>query len=385
MVHTFRVLHIIPNFGPGGAERMAVNLIRGLVQDRFDVAAVSLYDRQGTDLELMLQESGVPVWYLGKRLGFDPRMYVRLNQVLRRLQPDVIHTHQYVLRYVWPLPAYRRAAVRVHTVHNVAEKEVDAPGRWLHHMAFRSGVVPVAIAHAVSLSLRRVYGLKATPLIPNGIPVERYNNPTVPRTNWRLGEGFDDEAVLFVSIGRLDPQKNHALLLKAFAEGPAATDPRTQLLIVGEGSLRPILEQQAMTLGLSHRVRFLGFRTDIPEVLAAADVFVSSSDYEGNPLAVMEAMAAGKPVIATAVGGVPELVEHERTGILVKSRDVQALATAMNRFLKNAPERIAMGRQGALKAAELFDVRTMVAAYERLYESLWDKRGATRHDFSRTE
>lgn len=373
MLHTFRVLHIIPNFGSGGAECMAVNLMCGLVQDGFDMAAVSLYDRQGTDLELMLQERGIPVWYLGKRRGFDPRMYIRLERLLGKLQPDVIHTHRYLLRYLWPLPAYRRAAVRVHTVHNVAEKEVDAPGRWLNHVAFRSGVVPVAIAHAVSLSLRRVYGLRATPLIPNGIPVERYNNPTVSRTNWRLAEGFDDEAVLFVSIGRLDPQKNHTLLLKAFAEGPAATDPHSHLLIVGEGLLRPILEQQAITLGLSHRVRFLGFRTDIPEVLAAADVFVLSSDYEGNPLVIMEAMAAGKPVIATAVGGVPELVEHDRTGILVQSGDVQALAAAMKRFLKNAPERIAMGMQGALKAKELFDVRTMVAAYEKLYESLWNK------------
>ena len=142
-----RVLHILPNFGPGGAERMAVNLMCGLVQDGFDVAAVSLYDRQGTDLELMLEERGIPVWYLGKRRGFDPRMYIRLERVLRRLQPDVIHTHLYVLRYLWPLSAYRHATARIHTVHNIAEKEVDAAGRCLHYVAFRTGVVPVAIAH----------------------------------------------------------------------------------------------------------------------------------------------------------------------------------------------------------------------------------------------
>lgn len=368
-----RILHIIPNFGTGGAERMAVNLICGLAKSGFDVGAVSLFNRVGTDLEAVLDNAGVPVWYLGKRLGFDPRMYIRLNRVLRSFRPEVVHTHRYVLRYVWPLLEYHRVKVKVHTVHNVAEKEVDRFGRWLHLVAFHTGVVPVSIAHAVSVSLRRVYGLLDVPLIPNGIPVEQYASPKVPRADWRRKEGLCDQGVIFVSIGRLAAQKNPSLLVKAFAEGPAAIDSDAQLLFVGEGPLRTELEEQVHAIGLTHRVRFLGLRTDIPDVLAAADVFVSSSDYEGNPLAIMEAMAAGKPIIATAVGGVPELVEHGKNGLLVSSGNVEAMAEAMVGLLRNGSMRVRMGRHGAAKATRLFNVANMVAAYECLYQQLWNK------------
>lgn len=377
MSYTLRVLHIIPDLGLAGAERMAVNLICGLKRDGFVVEAVSLYDRKGTELELLLEENGITTWYLGKRPGFDPRMYIRLGRILNRFQPDVVHTHRYVLRYLYPLPAYISTDVKIHTVHNIAEKEVDIFGRWLHYIAFRTGVVPVAIAQTVYSSIERFYGCKGMPLITNGIPVERYNKPNVPRKTWRLTEGFDDEAVLFVSIGRLEPQKNYSLLLEAFADGPARTDPNTKLIIVGEGYLRQNLEEQTRSLGLSARVHFLGLRTDIPNILAAADIFVLSSDYEGNPLVVMEAMAAGKPVIATAVGGVPELVEPEKTGILVQSGDARALANAMNRcLLMDEIERKAMGEQGAMRAVETFDIRTMVASYQKLYQALWNKKKA---------
>jgi glycosyltransferase involved in cell wall biosynthesis len=363
-----RVLHILPDFGPAGAEQMAVNLMRTLDRGHFEASAVSFFDPSGTDQERILAEGGIPVWYLGKRPGLDPRMFVRVARVLKRIRPHVVHTHRYVLRYALPPMLSGRVPAMVHTVHNLAEKEVDWSGRLIHRVAFRRGVIPVAIAREVEDSLRRFYGIDGFPLILNGIPVGAFHRLPIERDQWRKREGFTPADVLFVCVARLRPQKNPALLLKSFAQGPAL-DPRGHLLFVGSGELRGDLEGQIEALGLQEKVHLLGVRSDIPEILNAADVFTLSSDWEGNPLSVMEAMAAGTPVISTAVGGVPELVEAGESGLLVRPGDAQALAGAMQSMLDNPEVRVSMGRAAARRAVEHFDVKSMTGAYEELYRA----------------
>jgi glycosyltransferase involved in cell wall biosynthesis len=129
------------------------------------------------------------------------------------------------------------------------------------------------------------------------------------------------------------------------------------------------LERRIDAMGLREKVHLLGLRSDVPEVLNAADVFVLSSDWEGNPLSVMEAMAAGKPVICTAVGGVPELVEDGRCGLLVPQGDAKALAQAMRYLLEDPEARTSMGRASARRAIERFDLKAMTGAYEDLYRT----------------
>jgi glycosyltransferase involved in cell wall biosynthesis len=256
----------------------------------------------------------------------------------------------------------------VHTVHNLAEKEIDWSGRLVHRIAFWRGVLPVAIAREVADSLRRVYRIDDFPLIPNGIPVDAFRQPSIVRERWRNKEGFAPTDVLFVCVGGLRPQKNPALLLEAFLRGPAS-DPRAQLLFVGRGVLRPELERQIGASGLQGRVHLLGLRSDIPEILNGADVFVLSSDYEGNPLSVMEAMAAGKPMICTAVGGVPELIEDGRDGLLVPRGDAKALSRAMGQMLEHPQIRTSMGEAAAKKATKRFGLQAMTEAYEDLYRT----------------
>jgi glycosyltransferase involved in cell wall biosynthesis len=363
-----KVTHVLPNFGPAGAEHMAASLMRTLDRQRFEVSAISLFDRSGTRLEELLERDGIPVRYLGKRPGFDPRMFVLIARTLERIRPHVVHTHRYVLRYCVPYLLSRQVPVKVHTVHNIAEKEVGLAGRLVHRVAFKGGVLPVAIAEEVDNSLRRYYGISDSPLIPNGIPVERFRHPSVGREAWLEREGFAPTDFLFVCVAWLRPQKNPSLLLESFARGPAS-DPRARLLFVGGGELRADLEGQIYALGLQDKVHLLGVRSDIPEVLNAADVFVLSSDYEGNPLSVMEAMAAGKPVICTAVGGVPELVEDGGGGLLVPPGDAKALACAMRRMLEDPRARASMGGASAKRAVERFDLQAMTEAYEDLYRT----------------
>jgi glycosyltransferase involved in cell wall biosynthesis len=370
-MNKIKVVHIVPMLSPGGAERVAVHIVRGLDLQRYEPAVISFTGRLESDLDRLLEEAGVEVRYLGKRPGFDYRMYPRLHTVLGDCRPDIVHAHLHVLRYALPSMLLLKHASLLHTVHNMAEREVEPRARWIQRYAFNHGVVPVAVGEEVALSLRQLYGIQRCRVIPNGIPTDYYACPQTTPREWRAKEGFGDNDVLFVCVARFAPQKNHALLLKAFAKGPAS-DPKAHLVLVGDGVLREQLEEQARDLRLGGQVHFLGLRTDIPEVLGAMDVFVLSSDWEGNPLSVMEAMASGLPIISTAAGGVPNLVESGKEGLIVRSGDVEGLSNSMGSLLRNREIRQSLGMAAARKAREKFDVSRMVQAYEGVYESLVD-------------
>ncbi len=338
---------------PGGAERVAVHIVSGLKRERFEPIVISFADPMNCDLDELLSQAGVEVRYLAKKSGFDYRMYRRLHRVLTEYQPDVVHTHLQVLRYALPTMLLLGNAKLLHTVHNLAEREIEPPARVVHRYAFSHGVIPIAVGEEVAVSMKRLYGIPQCKVIANCIPTSTYANPGVSRRQWRAQEGSAEDDVLFVCVARFARQKNHALLVKAFAQ-VCARHPNTRLLLVGDGVLRNDLETQVNGLGLASRVRFLGLRADIPEVLAACDVFVLS----------------GLPTISTAVGGVPSLLENGTSGILVHSGDAEGFSKAMESLLLNRNLRQSMGVAAARRARERFDVANMVRAYEEVYENL---------------
>jgi len=364
-----KVVQIVPMLSPGGAERVAVHIARGLNRRRYEPIVISFTGRVGCDLDHMLEEAEIEVRYLGKHPGFDYRVYSRLDSALKEYEPDVIHTHLHVLRYALPSMLLMKGVSMVHTVHNLAEREIEPRGRLIQRYALTHGVKPIAVAEEVAASLKSLYGIQNCRVISNCIPTDVYANPQIARKEWRAKEGFKDSDVLFVCVARFAPQKNHALLLKAFAQGPAS-DPRAHLVLVGAGDLQAELEKQAGNLGLAGKAHFLGLRSDIPEVLGAMDVFVLGSDYEGNPLSVLEAMASGLPTVSTAAGGVPNLFENGKEGFLVAPGDLQGLAKSMNTLLKYQAARESMGAAATSRAKENFDVSNMVRSYEQVYEDL---------------
>jgi glycosyltransferase involved in cell wall biosynthesis len=198
--------------------------------------------------------------------------------------------------------------------------------------------------------------------------VERYSHPLLSRAAWRRQVGVEADAFVYLCVARFSEQKDHATLLRAFAEGPAQL-PNARLLLAGDGELRVQTEQLVYELKLGQRVMFLGRRTDIAETLAAADAFVLGSRWEGNPLSVMEAMAAGKPVIATAVGAIPELVRHGTDGMLSAAGDVSGLAQGMLRIQIDRAAEV-MGRAAATRARERFGLAAMARAYAELYKKV---------------
>ena len=376
-----KVVHIVPMLGPGGAERVAVDIVRGLNRQRFEVSVISIWRRTGCELESFLDKCDARVEYLGKGWGFDGRIYRRLHRVLKEHHPDVVHTHLHVLRYALPSLLLLKPPAVVHTVHNLAEREIEPRARCIQRYALSHGIVPVAVSEEVALSLKGVYGIRQCRVIPNGIPTDCYAHAHGTRMEWRAKVGFTDHHVLFVCVARFAEQKNHALLLKAFSQGPAS-DPNANLVLVGDGALQEQLESQAENLGVARQVHFLGLRTDIPDLLAAADVFVLSSDWEGNPLSMMEAMACGLPIVSTAVGGVPSLIANGREGFLVPRGDVKGFSGAMTFLLRDRKTRRSMGTAAARRAKENFDVSKMVRAYEQLYENLIDHAPSSRTEIA---
>ena len=361
-----RVLQIVPSFATGGAERFVVQLMQALDKRCFDVAALSLYDRQATELEAALAEHQLRASFLKKHPGHDLQIFGQVCKAVHEFRPDIVHTHLHALNYAVPAIAMHLVPRAVHTVHSVAEREQSRIGKWLPKLLFSRRITPVAIASEVQKSIRRVYGMDSV-LIPNGIPLTAYRKASRNASEWREREGFRPEDILFTCVGRLEPVKNHFCLVGAFARAFERL-PRAHLVLAGSGTEREFLEALVCALGLTHRVHFLGVRSDIPALLSASNVFVLASDHEGSPLSVMEAMAAGLPVVATAVGGVPELVPP-KVGILVAPGDLTALAEALTSLYLDAERRVRMSSAAAEHAIQ-FDVAKTAGTYECLYGRL---------------
>jgi glycosyltransferase involved in cell wall biosynthesis len=366
------VFQILPSLVVGGAERLVVHLVERLNRERFSPVCICLESPLGTHYEARVRASGAPLHFLGKGAGASGGVLRQLNALFRQYRPTVVHTHIIGLNYAYPLMLRYRTPARVHTVHNLAQREVGVRvGAWVRMLAFRyhiGGVVPVAVADKVRATIQQLYGYPDPPLIPNGIPTDEYAPDPDTRAQWRQAHGIEPRATVLTHIGRFAVQKNHALLVKAFAQ--VRSDAPLYLLLVGGGELENAVREQVAGLGLQGRVRFLGVRADVADILRASDVFVLSSRWEGNPMSVMEAMAAGLPVVSTAVGGVPELVRNGETGLLVPSEDAGALTRAVQALVDDSSRRQAMGAAARQHAVAHFDIRHTVRMYEELYESL---------------
>lgn len=373
-----RIAQLVPQFAVGGGERVAMQLLCELKRRGHVVLGIALGSRSESEMTRRLDQAGIQVEYLAKHKGFEPKLVAMIFQMLRKFNPDVVHSHNHVLPYLLPYAARHRGRI-VHTVHSMADYDATGANRVINALAFRLGVVPVAIADEVRASIRRVYGMNA-PIVKNGIPVDQYRKAASSRSEWRSANGVREADLLFVAIGALWPVKNHAKLIAAFRQ-VADRVPSAKCFIAGSGPLREQLTRQIHQINLSAKVKLLGERDDVPDVLSACDVAVLPSHCEGSPLSLMEAMAAGKPVIATAVGGVPEMVSGE-TARLIARDNVNALADAMIELAGNVELRQRMGAAGAHRAAANFGLDRMTAGYEALYSELPVNKECTIHESS---
>lgn len=371
------VFHVLNDLRTGGAENFVVQMLRYHDCEKYQPVCICLRKPLHSYLERTVEALRVPIYFLQVRevkLGWLHNW--ALDRLYRQYRPTVVHTHLGGLGYTWSLSIKHGTPVRIHTVHSIASKDLGTSvGRRVRILAFRyriGGVVPVAIAEEVARTIEQLYGYKNPPVIPNGVPINEYAPDPEKRLQFRRTHGAELNASVIVHVGRFVELKNHALLLRAFAK-LQSTHP-LYLWLVGDGELRTTMEQLAQELGVADRVRFWGVRSDVADILNAADIFTLPSKYEGNPMSVMEAMAAGLPVVATAVGGVPELVEEGVSGFLTPNEDTDALTNALQQLVDNAGLRQRMGEAALRRAREKFDIRHTVRAYETLYEEILQRK-----------
>jgi glycosyltransferase involved in cell wall biosynthesis len=370
-----KVLHVIPTLLTGGAERLVTDLVIFSDRSKFEVSVLSICKTESI-FEKELEEKGFKIHSLNfplekyldhkKRYLYYLPIVLKTRRYLQNLQPDILHFHLGGQKFLLPASLFLRIPVKIRTIHTVAEK--DAPGfrRFFNKLAFKFfGVVPVSISKEVAKTVAQVYGSKIfSPVIYNGIDTQRFiGSKKIKRPN---------EELILINVARFERVKNHKLLIEAFEEA-LMKQPNMELWLVGDGSLRREIELLVQKKDLTEKVKFLGIRSDIPQLLNQVDMFVLSSDYEGFGLVVAEAMAAGIPVISTAVAGVKEILENGKYGVLVPVGDAEALAKAIVELAKDERKRAEFSEQGRKVAVGRFDIRNTVKKYEELYLSLLDK------------
>lgn len=367
------IVHVLDEFGVGGMETVALTVI-ARTGDRYAHRILCLRGR-GARAD-RAEALGVPVEALGKRPGKDVAAYLRLTRRLRALRPAIVHTYNIGALDVafWARLAGVRRIVHAEHGRDVSDPQGANPRyRWMRRILAPaiSRFVPVSADLERWLVDEVRVGRARTRLIYNGIDTARYAPADAESGIDRAALDLVACDVLFGTVGRLDPVKGFDTLIDAFAEACAAEGDRLLgLVIVGDGPARAALEARVAEHGLTDRVRLPGSRDDVEAVLRALDIYVCSSVAEGVALTILEAMASGLPVVATAVGGNPELVAPERTGVLVPSGDASALADALL-SLAAAPEtRRAYGEAGRARVCEAFSVAAMTDEYIRLYDQL---------------
>jgi glycosyltransferase involved in cell wall biosynthesis len=321
-----------------------------------------------------LQAEGVPVVCLGRRTGVDLRTSWRLARVLRERQVEVVHAHQYspffYTAFARPLvPQRLRVIFTEHGRH--FPDVVSWRRRWVNrHLLSRAADVVNAVCDFSVERLRDLDGFDRHIVtnVPNGIDPERYTL-TREQSELRTELGLRPERRYVLNVARLHPVKDQTTLIRAFAV-LAGRVPEVDLLIAGDGVLREPLTALVQQLGLTERVRFLGVRRDVPNLLHAADVFTLTSVSEAASITLLEAMAAGKPVVVTAVGGNPELVRADVDGLLVPSGNVAELAVACERLLAKPAWAAELGANGQQRVRSRFTMTQTIAAYRALYGQL---------------
>lgn len=361
-----RLLQLVSSLTVGGAEQIVLSLAERVDPRRFETHVCSLSVIGQNSLQPEFERLQIPLLALNARRLYNPGILRAVQAYVRRQQIDVIHTHLTDADIIGRIVGHRLRIPVLSTMHNMphnyARQRRDR--YWLERLTARYLATHLV---AVSPGIQRLY-LDQWRIPPDRISAI-YNSvrmepflaipPGVAEPRWHAGP-------VITNVARFNPQKAQRILLEA---APAILQkfPQARFLLVGKGHLEEQLRRQTQELGLEQNVIFTGVRHDIPDILAQSDVFVLPSRWEGAPLSVIEAMAAARPVVVTAVGGNTELVQHGRSGLVVAANDAGALAEALLALLPDEPKQRALGAAARRRVQQLFNTEGFIKQYETLY------------------
>lgn len=379
-----KILRVIARLSIGGPAIHVVLLTAGLDRKRFESLLVSGRENpgEGSMLDYALSHGVQPLiipeivgeFRLGPR---ELRALVRLYRLMRRERPHIVHTHTAKAGFVGRLAAWlARVPVVVHTFHGHILHGYYSPRktqllrrmeRILAQMTDRIIAVSEQVKH--DLVTYRVAPAETILVVPLGLELEPFLDDSQSRGTFRRELELKEGERLVGIVGRLFPIKNHRLFLDAAAL-MARQELAARFVIVGDGALRPEMEQYAQALDIADRVIFTGWRHDLPRIYVDLDVLAVTSNNEGTPVSAIEAMAAGCPVVATRVGGLPDLIDDGESGYLVPPGDAQAVSAAMLRLLREPEMARRMGQTARTLVQERFAAHRLVNDMARLYPEL---------------
>ncbi|MDO6425486.1 glycosyltransferase [Thalassotalea sp. 1_MG-2023] len=358
------IAHLILQLDIGGLERVMLNCIRQM-QQQSDVKHVIISLTTANNFSQSDLNEQVPVYCLHKKAGNDWKLHFRLFQLLREIKPDILHSYNLSTIEYHPIAMLAGVKGRIHAEHG---RDINDPqGLNKKHNVLRK-LMSLFIHRYIAVSqelfqwLNTTVGIstKKTQLIANGINTELFNLPKQ-----------HSQHIRFANIARLSPIKDHKNLLRACQllqqdHGEQAWS----MTIIGDGPLRQELELLTQEYQLNERVHFLGARDDIAQLLTQVDVFVLSSIAEGIPMTILEAMSASTAIIATEVGGIPQVIEQHKEGILVEKQNSVELEKAMAFYLDNVEKTTEHGEQAREKVLNSYNEQRMVKDYLACYDQL---------------
>ena len=368
------ILHLIDGLKIGGAEVLLRELSVGLVRRGFRVSIG--YSSSGP-LVQELTALGLPLTRLPRLMRIDPILFLGMINLIRKKSPQIVHTHLFKSDFHGRLAArIAGAPVVISTLHSVDRWAQEGSLGRLYGWTARFADLLIAVSEDVRRFHGAYTGIPEEKLvtIENGVDIHRFDGLESAGRAVRKEFGFDNAALVFGVVGRLTPPKDQSTFLKAAAL-VLQKAPQARFLLVGEGPLRKDLELQAQEIGLGNALIFTGLRKDIPAVLAALDVLVFSSLWEGLPVALLEGMAAARPVVATAVGGIPEVVLPDKSAFLVPPGDADVLAQACLRLASDSATRRSMGQAGLERVVARYNIDAMIDRTAALYAKLLQERG----------
>ncbi len=362
------ILHLSETSEPGGSETILVNISKNIDTNEYRSHVCLLEEGW---LSNQVQDIGINLSVIENKRSYDPIFLAKLISLIRQEKVDLIHAHEFMMNVYGSVAAKITSIPMIGTIHGKGY----FTNKKSRILAYKLAISLCSQMIAVSENLRK-YIIKELKLkdaskivtMYNGIDLKKYS---VKNTycNIRNELGISSNTLIVGIVGSLFTVKGVSYLLEAVKE-VVTCFPNFRLLIVGEGDQESTLKNKVISLGLQNIVDFLGFRNDIPEVLSLFDIYICSSLSEGLPLSVVEAMAASKPVVATNVGGLPEIVIDNETGYLVEPRNSAALAEKISILLQNKSLREQMGIRGRKITEEKFSLKTMIDNYQNLYKKL---------------
>jgi glycosyltransferase involved in cell wall biosynthesis len=359
------VLHVVLSLTPGGTERLVVEICRRIAP-AFRATVCCLDDEGAWAADLRSQ--GIEVIALRRSPGFRPDVGRRIARIAADRGIRLAHCHQYSpFVYGW-IAAWRLPALKlIYTEHG---RLSDAPPSWkrraVNPLLSRFDGTAVAVSHELrDYMISARFASQRLEVIHNGIDPGDVPNAAARATARRL-LGIDDSRFVAMTVARLDPVKDLASLLEAFAKVRVDV-PGATLVVVGDGPERERIERRAAKADLKGSVVMTGYQSNVRALLPAADVYASSSISEGISITILEAMAAGLPIVATSVGGTPEVLADDVGGTLVPARAPEHLAAAMLAFARDAARRTDVGAQARRRVESAFTIDRMVGEYARLY------------------